>query len=233
MSDFSLPEVPPGRSIPPDRLAQRQLLLERHIAASGRAAGKPWWRRRWAVVPGAVAIAGSLAAAGWGLLPGGQATDATTVSCYSTVNLDGDVGIVGSAAVADPAGACRTVWRQSGISEPATTAVCVTPMGMIAVFPSDGSCQKLGLRPFTGVSEDAANLAAFKEDASEAVATAPCQSRSVIVTMIRQELDAHSLGTWRIDESGYNQPWAEGRPCASLGFDDEGKNVIIVPMPPG
>ncbi|WP_018640047.1 hypothetical protein [Parafrankia elaeagni] len=32
MSDPDFPPIPPGRSIPADRLAQRQLLLERHIA---------------------------------------------------------------------------------------------------------------------------------------------------------------------------------------------------------
>ncbi|MEX5635857.1 hypothetical protein [Parafrankia sp. FMc2] len=232
MSDLDLPPIPPGRSIPADRLAQRQLLLERHIAASVRSAGKPWWRRRWIVVPGAVVVAGSLAAAGWGLLPGGHATDATTVACYSTVSLDGDVDVLGSAEVADPAGACHEIWRRTGTGDPSTIGVCVTSRGSVAVFPSDSACQELGLRPFAGVSEGAARLAAFKEDAVEAVAAAACRSRPVVVALVRQELDSHGLGTWRIDDSGHDQTWAAGRPCASLAFDDEEKTVIVVPMPP-
>ncbi len=233
MTDVDLPRVPPGRSIPASRLAQRQLLLEQHIAASVPTVGRPWWRRRWVTIPVALAVAGSLAAAGWGLRPGGPATDATTVSCYSTVDLAGDVDVLGSAAAADPAGACREIWTRTEAVQPATTGVCLTSRGSIAVFPSDGACEKLGLRPFTGVSEDAARLAVFKRDVSEAVAAAPCQSRSAVVALVQQELDTHGLGTWRIDDNGHDEPWAAGRPCASLSFDDETKTVIIVPMPTG
>lgn len=231
MNEFDLPDVPPGRSIPADRLTQRQLLLEQHIAVSVGSTGKPFWRQRWVVVPGAVAVAGSLAAAGWGLLPGGQATDATTVTCYSTVSLGGDVDVLGPVEVVDPAGACRKVWRESGTTEASSIDVCITSAGSIAVFPKEGACDELGLRAFTGVSNDATRLAVFKQDVSDAVATAPCQSRPAIVTLVQQKLDAHSLGSWAVDDSGHDQPWAAGRPCASVAFDDEEKIVIIVPMP--
>ncbi len=228
MSDLDFPRLPPQRSIPAERLAQRQLLLERHTMAASRPVRTPWWRRKLVVVPAVAVLAVSVTAAGRALLPGGMATQATTVSCHTTVSLQGDTDIVGGGAV-DPAESCRNVWRSAGTNVPPELAICLTPGGGIAVFPSKDACRTLGLRPFMGVSDSARSFAAFQNEAITAVRADHCRPRSEIIDMIRRKLDAYGLQSWRIDDSGFGQPWAAGRPCASLAFDHDRSTVIIVP----
>ncbi|SBW18534.1 hypothetical protein FDG2_0708 [Candidatus Protofrankia californiensis] len=227
MSDLDFPRLPPQRAIPVERSAQRQALLEHHVVAS-EPTRTPWWRRKLVIVPAVAVVAVSATAAGQALLPGGVATQATTVSCYKTVSLHGDTDIVGG-GVTDPVESCRQVWQSTGMNVPSELAACLTPDGAITVFPSKEACRTLGLRPFMGVSDSARSFAAFQNDVVTAVRADHCRPRNEIIDMIRGKLDAYGLQSWRIDDSGFGQPWAAGRPCASLAFNHDRSTVIIVP----
>ncbi len=229
MSNLDFPRLPPQRTIPAERLAHRQRLLERHVVASTGPTRNPWWRRKLVIVPAAVTVLVAATAAGQELLPGGLATQATTVSCYATVSLHGDTDIVGADGIADPAESCRNVWQSTGRNVPSELATCVTPAGAVAVFPSKDACRTLGLRPFMGISDNAREFAAFQDEAITAVTADRCRPREEIIEIIRQKLDAHSLYSWRIDDGGFGQPWAAGRPCAGLAFNHDKSIVIIVP----
>ncbi|WP_250283650.1 MULTISPECIES: hypothetical protein [unclassified Frankia] len=228
MSDLDFPWLPPQRAIPAERLAQRQELLERHVAATSEPARRPWWRRKLIVVPAVAVVAVLGTAAGRGLLPGDVATQAMTVSCYKTVSLHGDTDIVGG-GVTDPVESCRQVWRSTGMKAPSEIVACLTSGGAVAVFPSKNACRTLGLRPFMGVSDSARSFAAFQNDVVTAVRADHCRPRSEIISIVRQKLDSYGLQSWRIDDSGFGQPWAVGRPCASLSFNHDQSTVIIVP----
>ncbi len=231
MSDLEFGQLPSPRSIPGERLEQRRILLERHVAASLRSSPKRWWRRRRVLLPGTVVVVTCLAAAGWGLRPGGLADRASAVGCYSAVSLQSDTAVIGGAAAADPVGACLERWRRSGLESGGDAAACLRDDGGIAVFPRKDACGSLGLRPFAGVSDLGRRFAAFQHDAVSLVAADRCRPRAEIVADLRRALDSYGFSSWSVDDSGFGRPWARGRPCASLAFDQDRSAVVVVPFP--
>lgn len=188
----------------------------------------------------AVALAvACLAAAGWGLRPAGLATRATEVGCYSAVSLTSDTAVLGGQAAADPVAACRDIWQRPGpgmgadpkLGSTTPAVACLRENGIIAVFPARDACASLGLRPFAGVSDAARRFAAFQREALDIVAADRCRPRAQIIAILRQKLDDYGLRSWSIDESGFDQPWAPGRPCAGLAVDHDRSSVVIVPAP--
>ncbi len=81
------------------------------------------------------------------------------------------------------------------------------------------------------MSEKAGRFAAFKEEAVRLFAADRCRPRGELIAALRQILDDYGLQGWSIDDSGYSQPWAQGRPCASLAIDHEKSVVNVVPFP--
>ncbi|WP_231861539.1 MULTISPECIES: hypothetical protein [Frankia] len=195
------------------------------------------------LVPAVALAVCCLAAAGWGLRPAGLATRATAVGCYSAVSLTSDTAVLGGQAAADPVAACRDIWRRPGpgtgagagagsrLGPNTPAAACLRADGSIAVFPATDACASLELRPFAGVSDAARRFAAFQREAVDIVAADHCRPRGQIVAVLRQKLDDYGLRTWSIDDSGFGQPWARGRPCAGLAVDHDRSRVVIVPMP--
>lgn len=233
MSEPDFPEVPSPRSIPAARLEQRQQLLERHATVSFRVR-KPWWQRKITIIPVVSAVAVSVTAASWALLPDREASRPTTIGCYSAVSLQADTDVIGAGgATPDPAGSCREVWQRSGLDVGPDVSVCLTEESIIAVFPGRDACRTLGLSKFVGVAESAQRFSAFENEALTAVAADRCRPRSEIISLVREKLDAYGLHAWRIDDSGFGEPWAAGRPCASLAFDHDRLTVSIVPVPSG
>ncbi len=177
-----------------------------------------------------VAVA-CLAAAGWGLRPAGLAERASAVGCYSAVSLQSDTIVIGGAAAADPIGSCLGAWRRAGLEPGAGAVACLRDDGGIAVFPRKDACASLGLRPFAGVSDRARRVASFQHEAIDLVAADRCRPRAEIMADLRRALTAHGLSSWSIDDSGFGQPFARDRPCASLAIDDDRSAVIVVPFP--
>ncbi|WP_462188778.1 MULTISPECIES: hypothetical protein [unclassified Frankia] len=91
-----------------------------------------------------------------------------------------------------------------------------------------------GLRP-SGLAERATVVGCYSavnlRSDTAAVAADRCHPRPEIITVLRGKLDAYGLHSWSIDDSGFDQPWAQGRPCASLAFDHDRSIVRIVPFP--
>jgi hypothetical protein len=229
MSDIRSLVVPPRRPLPAGRREQRQELLEQHVAASIRSRRTSWWKRKSIGIPGLVVAVACVVAAGWGLQNGGKAEGSLAVGCYSAPSLQSDTEVFDNNQE-DPARTCRDYWERSGIIVNGVT-VCLKRDGGIAAFPVKNACETLNLRPFLGISEQAARFAAFKEEAVQLFAADRCRPRGEIIAELRQKLQYFGLQGWSIDDSGYSEPWARGRPCASLAIDHKRSIVRIVPFP--
>jgi hypothetical protein len=214
--------------------------LERIV--SNRRRLRAWTPRRWwlwvarrrkvyvlALVPlSAVAVAGA-----WALTHG--ATKQLTVGCYARADLDARTLVVGATG-ASPVENCKTLW-QRGDFGPASSPrlqACVLASGSVGVFPSaDGqACERLKLASLTASTPPAAkrrgSVVTLKQALTERFLAKPCISKDEAISAIRAEIRKQRLNDWGV---AVTTPFSAGRPCASLGFDEEHRVVRIVPMP--
>lgn len=207
------------------------------------------WRGRRVLVPISATI---LALAGFGV--GGayagfftnQTTDRLDVLCYSTPSLQGTQLAV-AATAQGPVVTCAQAWAKGQIgSGPVPLLVaCVNDQGVAAVFPSAPGasvCAELGLPPLpAGATSVAATTTTVVPSAATPHGSMPPQLRDAIVTQLQQQClsgAAAKLSLMRlfanddIDWTVTVESFPPGRPCASPGFDESTRTVVLSGIPP-
>lgn len=173
-----------------------------------------------------------------------RATRQSVVSCYAEPRLDAHaVEMTGSAA--DPVAACRGAWAaghvpgQPAVAGQALTA-CVLPSGLAGVFPdADGTvCRRLMLTPIDTPLPPATTTtgAAGGTDSQTPVTgmisavagrlAGGCLTADQAELAVRGILDQAGLTTWKVTLATAFTP---ERPCASPGFDELDRRVLIIP----
>jgi hypothetical protein len=202
------------------------------------------------LVPVAVVIAalfgGTVA---YALLRGGV-TKPQTVACYAEADLEARTEVVG---VGDegPVAACAELWRR-GVLGAGGGAVppleeCVLDSGVAGVFPATpgrGACTAL-IGPPTGPSTTApppqpppadvnSRVLALRDALLPQFLEVPCVEPRVAADIVRRELERAGLGDWTIrgSEGSPAEGYSAQRPCASLSFSPESREVVLVPSVP-
>lgn len=153
---------------------------------------------------------------------------------------------------AGPIEACADLWRRgvlgSGTDVPPLVE-CVLPSGVAGVFPAAAGadvCTALNLVPASSAppapTAPAPGLApappstadlntrilTFRDAVLAQFLDSPCMAPAAGADIVRRELDRAGLGDWTVVSGGYT---AE-RPCASLSFRSEERQVVLVPATP-
>jgi hypothetical protein len=184
-------------------------------------------RRRVYLVPVvAVAVlgAGTLA---WALSRG--PTQHLSIGCYAVIDLQSRAAVV-PATEASPVETCEQLWLDGAFGKPPPPLeACVLPSGAVGVFPSPGgdSCQRLSLAPVPAGGEPPSALVELQDALVDAF-LARCLSEPQARRLVLDELRRLDLEDWRVVASGR---FTSSRPCASLGFDEEQREVSLVPIP--
>jgi len=140
---------PHERDFPTGRLRQRKEQLVSEIYGTS-AAPAQHHRRRILVLAVAFAVAGILAAAGYGGYKLTRpVTPVVTIGCYESDSLDANTAVLASGTYS-PVAACAAKYASAfpDARQPAGFAACVLPSGSVGVFPSDAqsdACKNLGL----------------------------------------------------------------------------------------
>lgn len=204
--------------------------LER-IVGSGSGGSLP--RRKKAYLLMLVSLAAAAAAAGaWALTHG--ATKHLTIGCYASADLHART-IVIAAPSGSPTRACGSVW-QRGDFGPASSPrlqACVLPSGAVGVFPTPNgrACERLKLAPLpasTPTPPPAASAAQLKDALTQKFLSKPCIGRDEAISTVEAELRRQNLPDWKVKVDG---AFTSARPCASPGFDEEQRLVLLIPMP--
>jgi hypothetical protein len=109
--------------------------------------------------------------------------------------------------------------------------------GPIGVFPAarpdDDLCRRLGLSSFAAPTSGVAPptpadpLVAMRDTVVAALRRS-CVNGADAQALVRQALDRAGLRDWTVSVT---TPFTPDRPCASPGFDEPGRRVLIVPIP--
>jgi hypothetical protein len=226
------PDTLPDPSRSPDALAVVERILRGDIAATEE---RSWWsvrrapRRRIYLVPVVAVVALVVGTLAWALTQG--PTKQLSVGCYESASLDAKTAIV-SPDDSPPVEACRAVWLSGVFGQPPPPLqACVLPSGAVGVFPSpDGnSCDLLNLAPASTAAETPTPPAvALQKALVDKFLRQRCVAESAARRIIQRELRRLHLEGWRVTASGR---FDSARPCASLAFDEERKEVLLVPLP--
>lgn len=184
-------------------------------------------RRRLYLVPVAAATVLAAATLAWALSRG--PTQSLSIGCYATIDLQGRAAVV-SATDASPVAACERLWLDGAFGKPPPPLeACVLPSGTIGVFPSPegDSCKRLNLVPIPGGSEPSAAVVELQNALVDAFLER-CVSETQARRLVRDELRRLNLRDWHLSTSGR---FTSARPCASLAFDEEAREVSLVPIP--
>lgn len=196
----------------------------------------PRARRRKAYLLALIPVAAAAAAGAWALTHG--ATKHLTIGCYANLSLESRTVVVpanGSSSVQR----CRDVWRRGDFGSPSSPRLqaCVLPSGAVGVFPSPngGACQQLKLAPAaagapttTSAPQRRGSATTLRDALVPKFLARPCMDRREAVSTINEELRKQRLNDWAVRIS---TPFSPARPCASLGFEEEQRLVVIVPVP--
>ena len=174
------------------------------------------------------------------------------VACFASADLQGRI-VVRALDDRPPADICAAAWRDGlfgGQAVPAPPLTpCVLDSGVVGVFPSDPSgdtCTRLGLAPPatappvfpanpspspTPTRSAASALTELRDSLVVDYLTRRCVVPDEAVAFARQEIVRLGLTGWTVIISPDAPPTAE-HPCASFGFDQEGRRVLLVGVPP-
>lgn len=204
---------------------------------------RPARRRRRLVAP-ALAVTGLLGGAvAYGLLRD-PAPKPETAGCYERADLEARTEIVGVGADG-PLAACAELWRRGVLGpggEVPPLTECVLSTGVVGVFPARTTgvdvCTSLVSPTTTGVTLPTTiapptadvneRFRLFREAVLPRFVDAACVDPGAATDIVRRELDRAGLGDWRITSAG---PFTPDRPCATLGFRPEAREVLLVPSP--
>jgi hypothetical protein len=223
----------PAAAAPPfdPASAQGQAVLERALSGARRRRGP----RRFAAVALVVAAAAGAAAAGF--LDSRKPAAALDVACYTAARLDASASVV-RARPDRAVEACRTLWRDGTLgpaASPPHLVACVLSTGVVAVFPGGpGTCAELH-RPVAspGPSPAVDKVATLRDRLIGASNATGC--------LAPDEARADAEGALRdLGISGWSVvvgPGASGhgfdadRPCATFAFEQDRKQIVLVPFP--
>jgi hypothetical protein len=226
--------VEPSESVAAQRLFER-ITGVAYLPAPAQAHRHRWRRSRLylASAVAAVSVGGGVAYA----MIYRQPAKRLDVACYLQARLAGSVSVVAWES-GDPVAVCRAAWAAGrvGPGEPPNDLVaCVLASGSAAVFPAAGPtddvCGRLGLAR-VGAHSPPVNhsvvAVAGMRDRVVAAMSASCLSASQAQAVVHDELRRAGLD-WSVT---ITSPFTPARPCASPGFDEPGRTVMIIPTTP-
>lgn len=168
------------------------------------------------------------------------------VSCYSSPSLDAEAVAV-DARAEGPIATCAQAWSEGhvGSGPVPLLAACVTPQGVAAVFPSAPGadvCAQLGLPALPAGADTlpkgtsttappttltAEGMPATVRDAIIGDLRGTCMTATQAQITITALL-AKAKVTWKVSVPS---PFPVGHPCASPGFDETDRLVILTGIP--
>lgn len=208
-------------------------------------------RRRTRRLLPALVVTGLLGGAGAHALLRGVSKP-QTVACYEGADLEARAEVVGVDR-RGPIAACADLWRRGGLGvggEVPPLAECVLDSGVAGVFPATSGpdvCARLTLPsvvptvapPTTGASPQTAvdvneRFLAFREAVVPQFLDVGCMAPRTGGEIVRRALDEAGLRDWSV-RGGEGLPadgFSSERPCATLSFRPEAREVVLVPAPP-
>ena len=224
------------------------LLFQRIVAgetAGGSVVPSPGRRRARRLVPALLVTSLLGGAVAYGLMRG-EVSKPHAVACYEAADLEADTVVV-SADEGGALAACADLWRRGVLGAGGTVpplAQCVLESGVAGVFPTTSAqdvCATLTLAPVPttappgpGPTSPPAQgdvnmrFLAFRDAVLPQFVDAGCVEPGTGAAIVRRELDRAGLGDWTVRDDGFS---AE-RPCATLSFQPERQEVVLVPAPP-
>lgn len=215
----------PSRHLDPDDVARRDADILAHVLQQPRTASVTARSRRrpWLVGGGLVVVV--LATAAFAVLRISSVSDPTGVACMASTDPQGDV--VALAPSPDPIAACAVLWSSGtlGDGEVPPLSGCVNSAGLAAVYPADSEiCGRLGLAELDpGLSDDQVSVVALQDSLAETFLT-DCYDLDTALAEAQRQLDASGLTGWTVVNP---EPFDETRPCAGVGIDPDGQQILI------
>ncbi|KAB8171033.1 hypothetical protein FH609_000945 [Streptomyces sp. 3MP-14] len=194
--------------------------------------------RRAVLVPAtALAVAGATAGAyAWTTDPG-QPHSSWSVTCV----VDGiEIEIGPSPAEQDPVLTCGDYWADSWVARPevspppAELTACVDNAkdDPLRVYPGGaGTCEELGIEPYTGLSEEQLRLAELREELHQN--PDDCRSREEVAALADRLFDEHHLDGWTTRAVEADDAHAvSDSPCTMIStYDEVNRTVLLTGMP--
>jgi len=216
-----------------------------YVAAPSKV--RPRRRRPWAYASSLIAAFGIVGGVAYAVAYK-QPTKHLEVACFAQASLSANVSAT-PAHGPDPVAACQDAWMAGHVGTgpvPAYLQACVLRSGAAGVFPAAGAtddvCARLHLAaagsPVGSVSTYGSTTVpepttvepffAMRDAVVNALRTS-CVGPDRAKQIVRRALDQAGLTDWRVELNGTFNP---GRPCASPGFDEANRRVLLIPIPP-
>ncbi|MDQ1399193.1 MAG: hypothetical protein QOK20_1125 [Acidimicrobiaceae bacterium] len=234
----------------PSESPSAQLLYEKITGTPyGGSARRPQRRWKGLGLAALLAVAGGGAAAAAAYAISSHVTTHLAVTCYGAPSLESHALVV-PAEAAGPVATCSRAWADGrlGTGPVPLLVACATPQGVAAVLPSAlgaDVCGQLGLPALpAGASSFSSTTAptAPPTPPTDAAGTLPPAVRDAIIEDLRStcstSADAERAITKLLAKANVKwtvvtpTPFPTGRPCASPGFDEDGKRVVLTGIPP-
>ena len=233
---------------PPD-----PVLFHRIVSGATTTGRGPVRRRRQRLVP--VLVVSSLLAAGTAYaLRRGTPSKPHNVACYEAADLDARTEVV-RVDHRGPVEACADLWRRGALGPggpPPVLVQCLLESGVAGVFPSPGGidvCPGLTIPSVVPAPAESApavpsppltpapvpdgrvnaRFLAFRDAVLTQFLASACVEPGAGVALVRRELDAVGLTDWVVERG---EGFSTDRPCATLFFRPELREVVLVPAPP-
>jgi hypothetical protein len=227
--------VDEARLLAPSESVAAQRLFEKITGVSYQPRPRLPHRRRWRVyvtsVAALVAVGGGVAFA----VTYRQPTRRLNVECFAQPSLTGRALAMLSNG-RDPVAVCRDAWRAKrvvrGRDNPPDLVACVIKSGVAGVFPTAGGenvCRRLGLTAIaTTPPQVPTSIPAVVGLRDRVVADlqGSCLGGPQAQAIVQAELRRAGLTDWTVT---IMSPVGADRPCASPGFDEPGRRVLIIP----
>ncbi len=243
-----LPSALPG----PDRVLFHRIVSGQTV--TGPEPGPPRERRRARRLAPVLMVVASLVGAtvAYALLRG-DVTKPQAVACYASADPQADTAVVGVGG-SGPVEACADLWRRGvlggGGAVPALH-LCVLASGVAAVAPATpgvDTCAALNGAPVATTVPSttvlpprgeppvdvSARVLALRDALLPQFLEPPCVDPQVGAAIVRRELDRAGLADWTVrgGEGAAGDGFSPDRPCATLSFRPELREVVLVPAPP-
>lgn len=215
----------------------------------------PHRRRARLLVPAFVVVSLLAGAVGYALLRG-DVSKPQNVACFERADLESRTAVPGLDSEG-PVAACAEVWRKGelgGGGEVPPLQECLLASGVAGVFPAtegDDVCARLNLGPVPSTAPPTtaqgprpgsppteadvnARFLAFRDAVLPVFLDTPCMEPRAGAALVRRELAAAGLADWGVT-GGQGLPsegYSPQRPCASLAFHPERREIALIPSPP-